>query len=70
MGAAMGSQRQLAGDKAARIVDEAVVDVLFSLGDGLAMRMLSEPEPEPERDFMPTIQAGTMCVHALLDEPA
>jgi hypothetical protein len=25
---------------------------------------------EPERDFMPTIQAGTMCVHALLDEPA
>jgi len=66
MGAAMGSQRQLAGDKAARIVDEAVVDVLFSLGDGLAMRMLSEPE----RDFMPTIQASTMCVHALLDEPA
>jgi len=66
MGAAMGSQRQLAGDKAARIVDEAVVDVLFSLGNGLAMRML----PEPERDVMPTIQAGTMCVHALLDEPA
>ena len=44
----------------------AVVDVIFSLGDGLAMRMLSEPD----RDFMPTIQAGTMCVRMLLDDPA
>ena len=29
---------------------EAVAEVLFSLGDGLALRMLSEPE----RDFTPT----------------
>ena len=45
---------------------EAVVDVIMSLGDGLAMRMLSEPE----RDFMPTVQAGALCARALLDEPA
>jgi len=45
---------------------EAVVDVIFSLGDGLAMRMLSEPE----RDFTATVQAGVLCVRALLDDPA
>jgi BetI-type transcriptional repressor, C-terminal len=41
---------------------EAVADILFSLADGFALRMLSEPE----RDFGETIQAGIVSVHALL----
>jgi AcrR family transcriptional regulator len=40
----------------------AVADILFSLADGFALRMLSEPE----RDFQETIRAGIVCVHALL----
>ena len=43
---------------------EAVAEVLFSLGDGLALRMLSEPE----RDFRHTIHAGITCVRALLTD--
>jgi AcrR family transcriptional regulator len=43
---------------------EAVAEVLFSLGDGFALRMLSEPE----RDFTPTIRAGISCVRALLTD--
>ena len=42
---------------------EAVVDVLFSLADGIWLRMLSE-----ERDFGPTIAAAVLCVRALLDD--
>ncbi|MGH2839495.1 MAG: TetR/AcrR family transcriptional regulator [Solirubrobacteraceae bacterium] len=45
---------------------DAVVDVIFSLGDGLAMRMLSEPD----RDYAPTIAAGVRAVRALLEDPA
>ena len=41
---------------------EAVVDVLFSLGDGMMLRMLAEGE----RDFGPTIAAGVSCVRALV----
>jgi AcrR family transcriptional regulator len=41
---------------------EAIADVLFGLADGLAMRMLSEPE----RDWAPTIEAGAIAVRALL----
>jgi AcrR family transcriptional regulator len=41
---------------------EAVADILFSLADGFALRMLSEPE----RDFEETMRAGTVCVRALL----
>jgi AcrR family transcriptional regulator len=43
---------------------EAVAEVLFSLGDGLALRMLSEPE----RDFSHTIHAGITCARALLTD--
>ena len=43
---------------------EAVAEVLFSLGDGLALRMLSEPE----RDFSQTIHAGISCVRPLLTD--
>jgi AcrR family transcriptional regulator len=43
---------------------EAVAEILFSLGDGLALRMLSEPG----RDFTPTIRAGIACVRGLLTD--
>ena len=40
----------------------AVADVLFALGDGIAMRMLAEPG----RDWGPTIAAGVAAVRPLL----
>jgi AcrR family transcriptional regulator len=43
---------------------EAVAEVLFSLGDGLALRMLSEPK----RDFTATIHAGIACARMLLTD--
>ena len=41
---------------------QAIAEVLFSLGDGFALRMLSEPD----RDFSATIGAGITAVRALL----
>ena len=41
---------------------EAIAEILFSLGDGLALRMLSEPE----RDFSATLDAAMLCARALL----
>jgi AcrR family transcriptional regulator len=43
---------------------EVVAEILFSLGDGFALRMLSEPE----RDFTATIDAGIECARALLTD--
>jgi AcrR family transcriptional regulator len=43
---------------------EAVAEILFSLADGFALRMLSEPE----RDFAATTRAGITCVRALLTD--
>ncbi len=43
---------------------EAVAEVLFSLGDGLALRLLTEPQ----RDFTQTIHAGISCARALLTD--
>jgi AcrR family transcriptional regulator len=43
---------------------EAVAEILFSLGDGLALRMLSEPD----RDFTATVSAGIACARALLTD--
>jgi AcrR family transcriptional regulator len=43
---------------------EAVAEILFSLGDGLALRMLTEPD----RDFTLTIRAGITAVRALLTD--
>ncbi len=54
------------GVLALRASPEAVVEVIFSVGDGIAMRMLAEPE----RDFSATVRAGILCVRALLDDPA
>lgn len=45
---------------------EAIADVLFALADGLAMRMLAEPE----RDWGPTIEASVTAVRPLLETPA
>ena len=41
---------------------EAVAETLFSLADGLALRMLAEPD----RDFEATVRAGIACARALL----
>jgi AcrR family transcriptional regulator len=41
---------------------EAVATVLFSLADGLALRMLSEPD----YDYAPTIEAGVVAVRQLI----
>lgn len=43
---------------------EAIAEILFSLGDGFALRMLSEPD----RDFSATIGAGIAAVRALLTD--
>jgi AcrR family transcriptional regulator len=44
---------------------EAVADLLFALGDGMAMRMLAEPG----RDWAPTIAAGVAAIRHLLTAP-
>jgi AcrR family transcriptional regulator len=41
---------------------EVVSEVLFAIGDGLAMRMLAEPE----RDFGPTVAAAVRAARALV----
>src|SRR3954449_4290367 len=41
---------------------EAITDILFGLGDGIALRMLAEPG----RDFSATVRAGVVAVRALL----
>jgi AcrR family transcriptional regulator len=43
---------------------EAVADILFSLGDGFALRMIAEPE----RDFSETVRAGIECARSLVAE--
>jgi AcrR family transcriptional regulator len=45
-----------------RAEPEVVAEILFSLGDGFALRMLAEPK----RDFSATVHAGSACVRALL----
>jgi len=41
---------------------EEVADVIFALGDGLAIRMLAEPD----REWAPTVDAAELAVRALL----
>jgi AcrR family transcriptional regulator len=43
---------------------EPVAEILFSLADGFALRMLAEPD----RDFEATLQAGIACARALLTD--
>ncbi len=42
----------------------AVTTILFALADGIAMRMLLEPE----RDYAETMRAGVACARALLTD--
>jgi AcrR family transcriptional regulator len=42
---------------------DAVADVLFSMADGIAMRMLTERD----RDFEPSVGAGIRAIRALID---
>jgi AcrR family transcriptional regulator len=43
---------------------EVIAEILFSLGDGIALRMLTEPE----RDFTDTMRAAVTCARALLTD--
>jgi len=62
--AAMLAAAQRDGVVRLHAAPEAVAEVLFSLGDGFALRMLTEPE----RDFTETIHAGISCARALLTD--
>jgi AcrR family transcriptional regulator len=44
---------------------DAVATVLFALADGLALRMLADPE----HDHAPTIEAGVLAVRRLITSP-
>jgi hypothetical protein len=41
---------------------EAIAEIIFGLGDGLALRILAEPD----RDHRGTVAAGTLAVAALI----
>jgi hypothetical protein len=41
-----------------------VAEILFGLGDGIALRMLGDPD----RDWRSTIEAGVVAVRALLTD--
>jgi len=58
--------KQAEGVLALRADPEAVATVLFGLADGVAMRMLIEPD----RDFGATLAAGVTCARALLADDA
>jgi len=62
--AAMLAQAQREGILHLHAEPAAVAEILFSLADGLALRMLTEPD----RDFTSTISAGITCVSALLSD--
>ena len=62
--AAMLAQAQQEGILQLHAEPDAVAEILFSLGDGFALRMLTEPD----RDFSTTIRAGITCVRALLSD--
>jgi AcrR family transcriptional regulator len=62
--AGMLAAAQSEGVLALHAEPEAVAEVLFSLGDGFALRLLTEPN----RDFTATIHAGIACARALLTD--
>jgi hypothetical protein len=57
------ARKQAEGALHLRAEPEAVADVLFSLADGLCLRMLTETD----HDFARTLDAGVLAVRALLD---
>jgi AcrR family transcriptional regulator len=56
-------EKQEAGVLRLHAPADAVADVLFSMADGVAMRMLTERE----RDFSGSVSAGVLAVRALID---
>ena len=56
------AEAQAAGVVTLAAEPEVVAEVLFSLADGLGMRMLAEPE----RDFEPTLDAALRAATALV----
>jgi AcrR family transcriptional regulator len=56
-------EKQAAGVLRLHAPADAVADVLFSMADGVAMRMLTERG----RDFGPTVLAGVRAVGALIE---
>jgi AcrR family transcriptional regulator len=57
------ARKQAEGALRLRAEPGAVADVLFSLADGMSMRMLSDTE----HDFSATVAAAVLAVRALLD---
>jgi AcrR family transcriptional regulator len=57
------AEKEAAGVLALHAPADAVADVLFSMADGVAMRMLTERD----RDFGPSVLAGVRAVRALID---
>ena len=60
--AAVLAAKQDEGVLELRADPEAIAEILFGLGDGLALRILAEPD----RDHTSTVHAGTLAVSALI----
>jgi AcrR family transcriptional regulator len=60
--AAVLRTKQAEGVLDLRAEPEAIAEILFGLGDGLALRILGEPG----RDHRATVEAGTLAVAALI----
>jgi AcrR family transcriptional regulator len=60
--AAVLSAKQAEGVLTLHAEPEAIAEVLFGLGDGLALRILGEPG----RDHGPTVAAGVLAISALI----
>jgi AcrR family transcriptional regulator len=60
--AAVLRAKQAEGVLELRAEPEAIAEILFGLGDGLALRILGEPE----RDHTATVHAGALAVGALI----
>jgi len=59
------ARKQADGALRLRAAPEAVADVLFSLADGIALRMLTDRD----HDFDDVLDAGVLAVRALIQEP-
>jgi AcrR family transcriptional regulator len=57
------AEKEAAGVLRLHAPADAVADVLFSMADGVAMRMLTERE----RDFKASVAAGVLAIRALID---
>jgi AcrR family transcriptional regulator len=60
--AAVLAAKQAEGVLELRADPEAIAEIIFGLGDGLALRILAEPD----RDHLETVHAGTLAVAALI----